>query len=266
MFHSLRPVVSALLVSLMLTAAPTVHAGTYFWTTTDPSTGKVTAQSPSFSGGTAFGLTSNRNGPFNGPIPYSSSSSNTYGGGGGRMNSPSCSGAITATLTWQADPAKASDPPPPSGSVVVMETSTASASAQVGANATCSAKCDDGMGQPGSTQSSSGVPNYYNTATPPQPTQYLASVSTSDTRYTVQGGATITLTLSPTSSATASAPNGPGGWQTGASVSYTVNAYPVTVNPGGSPASARRCRTQSRQRLPRHCQPWRCGPRQQRQL
>jgi len=219
--------------ALSLLATPHAQAGTYIWQTKDAN-GKITAQSPACTGGTATGMF--YTGPGS-PVPtqaYNLISSNTYGGSGGRISNPSCKGTITATLTWQADPTKASDPPPPSGSVVVMETCTASASAQVGANATCSAQCDDGMGQPGSTQSSSGVPNYYNTATPPQPTQYLASVSTSDTRYTVQGGATITLTLSPTSSATASASNGPGGWQAGATVSYTVSVSPVTINLGGT--------------------------------
>ncbi len=220
-------------LALGFLATPHAQAGTYIWQTKDAN-GKITAQSPSFSGGTATGLFYSPQGKPIYSASYPPATGSTYSGGGGRIPNPTATGAISATLTWQADPTKPTDPAPPAGSVVVTETCTAKASAIVQANATCSAQCDDGMGQSGSTQSVSGTPSYYNTATPPQVTQYTASVSTTDTRYSVGGGSTISLTLSPSASATASGPNYGGGLETAATVSYTVSVSPVTISLPGT--------------------------------
>ena len=156
---------------------------------------------------------------------------NTYGGTGGGINSPSCSGAITATLTWQPDQYKTlqTDPAPPAGSVIIVETCTATALAITTPTGTATAKCDDGFGLPGSKQSTSGVP-VYNTATPPQVIYSATDPSVTDTRYTINGGAVISL---PAVNASASASVSPYE-QASTNVSYTVNAYPVSIIPGGA--------------------------------
>ena len=73
------------------------HAGTYIWTTTDAA-GKVTAQSPTYSGGAATYYGSSH--------PYGFSNGTYNGSGPG-----TCGGLIKAIFTWKADspPAYLSD-------------------------------------------------------------------------------------------------------------------------------------------------------------
>jgi hypothetical protein len=110
-----------------------------------------------------------------------------------------------------------------------VETCAANALAVTPPNGTAQAQCDDGFGLPDSQKSATGAP-VYNTATPPQVVYVACNPSVTDTRYTVNGGAVITL---PTVDASASASVSPYE-QASASVSYTVNAYPVTVIPSGA--------------------------------
>ena len=100
------------------------HAGTYTWVKKDAA-GNITSQSPTYSGGTI--VTDSGSGP---SLPTTYSGAGPYGGTGetpapnpaGSATSATCSGQITATFTWQPDPALASDPAPTA--VVVRQDST----------------------------------------------------------------------------------------------------------------------------------------------
>ncbi len=198
----------ASILSSLLLAAPPAHAGSYVLSCT---------------GGVAItaGI---------GSIPYHLNG-NTYGGKGGGIDNPSCSGSIHPTLTWQ--PAQnqtlQTDPPPPAGSVIIAETCTATGLAVTSPSGTAQAQCDDGFGLSTSQASATGTP-VYNTATPPQVVYVGCNPSVTETRYTTNGGQTISL---PAIDASASASVSPYE-QASASVSYTVNAYPVTVSLGGA--------------------------------
>ena len=105
-----------------------------------------------------------------------------------------------------------------------METCSVSSVAVTTPTGTAHANCDDGFGLPNSTQLTSGSP-VYNTATPPQIVYNACSTGITDTRYTINGGAVISLPPISPSAAASSSPYE----QTSASVSYTVNAYPLTI-------------------------------------
>jgi hypothetical protein len=140
-----------------------------------------------------------------------------YGANGGASGgtTTSCSGAITATFNWTGIA-------PAPQSAIVVETSTVFASADCygyQAHGPPSAACADGMGDTATI----------NTSYPPHNSQEVMSGSVSRTRYTNQGGQTITLNCSP--SASAYTPNGPASH---ADVAYSAAVYPVTISPGGA--------------------------------
>ena len=192
----------------LLLAAPNAHAGSY--------------SSPVYSGGTYHG----RGGPNGAEGDYNDTlGTSGWGGSGNSVTSASAAGTINATFTWQTTQ---NEPPPPSGSVIITETSTAGAGVRTPPGGSCQATCDDGFGLPGSKQSASGTPQY---SPPPNPvlTGYAASVQAADTRYTVKGGATISLSASPSATAGISS-----SYSTNASVSYTASIPPVTISIGGT--------------------------------
>jgi hypothetical protein len=140
-----------------------------------------------------------------------------YGANGGASGgtTTSCSGAITATFNWTGIA-------PAPQSAIVVETSTVFASADCygyQAHGPPSAACADGMGDTATI----------NTSYPPHNSQEVMSGSVSRTRYTNQGGQTITLNCSP--SASAYTPNGPASH---ADVAYSAAVYPVTISLGGA--------------------------------
>lgn len=132
-----------------------------------------------------------------------------FGGSGGA----SCSGQVTATLTWvPANGNWALDPAPPVA--FVKETSSASFSGTGGA-------CDPGFSD--NLQTNSTTPDDWG----------FYSVQKSAVRYHVKTapGNSFTVTCTPTASA--SAPGMPGGES---SVTYKVEAWPVNIAVGGTTA------------------------------
>jgi hypothetical protein len=140
-----------------------------------------------------------------------------YGANGGASGgyTTSCSGAITATFNWTGIA-------PAPQSAIVVETSSVFASADCygyQAHGPPSAACADGMGDTATI----------NTSYPPHDSQEVMSGSVSRTRYTNQGGQTITLTCSPSASAYT-----PNGTESKADVAYSAAVYPVIISPGGA--------------------------------
>jgi hypothetical protein len=140
-----------------------------------------------------------------------------YGANGGASGgyTTSCSGAITATFNWTGIA-------PAPQSAIVVETSSVFASADCygyQAHGPPSAACADGMGDTATI----------NTSYPPHNSQEVMSGSVSRTRYTNQGGQTITLTCSPSASAYT-----PNGTESHADVAYSAAVYPVIISPGGA--------------------------------
>ena len=211
---SLRSVVPALLLTALLSS--------------------LLSSCPAFAGSYVLSCTGGTDATAGFPSEPYRLNGNTYGGVGG-INNPGCSGAISATLTWQPAQGQTlqTDPAPPAGSVIIVETCSATSLAVTTPSGTATAKCDDGFGLPDSKQSASGVP-VYNTATPPQVIYSATNPSVTDTRYTTNGGAVISL---PAVNASASASVSPYE-QASASVSYTVNAYPVTITLNGALADS----------------------------
>ena len=132
-----------------------------------------------------------------------------YGGAGGA----SCSGQVTATLTWAAaNGNEILDPPPPVA--FVRETSNASFSGTSGA-------CDPGFSD--NLQTNSTTPDDWG----------FYSVQKSAVRYHVKTapGSSFTVTCTPTASV--SAPGMPGGT---VSISYKVEGWAVNIAVGGTTA------------------------------
>ncbi len=192
----------SLLASLLL-CAPHVRAGTYVWQTTDPSTGAVTAQSPTFSGGQWYSGYRNPSGPF----PYEGGST------GDSSGQTSSSGDVTATFTW-SDQNNPADPAPP---CIVTQTCTAAWYAG-GFFFFPTASCSDGLGDPevdtasGESYSGSSVGTQYSAQSP----------SSGVIKVTLKG---------------AQAQIDPGSNRYGSyssTVSWSVSVSPVTISPGGA--------------------------------
>ena len=163
---------------------------------------------PAYSGGQLVQTLPNGQGfpPF--PLPYGPVSGGGYGQNGGVPGSAVCSNAITTTFTWvpASGQTMTSDPPPTT--IIVMESCTASASGMNGSGVYGSASCANGLNGP--------VINGSGTS------------SSSSTRYkTMSGGATVSLTCTPSASGT-------GNSGTSAYVSYTAAISPIFVIPGGA--------------------------------
>ena len=215
---SLRSVVACLCLALLL-AAPNVRAGSYYGSSTDPTTGK-TVTTPTFTGGEVD--------QFGPPTFYTPPTGNPYGGVGGAPGGANCNGKITATFTWLPDAHKTMTTDPPPASVIVQETSHTSAT---GTNISpagsppmpVNGTCDNGLVP--------AVPLAQVTSgdgTAQHPYSVTGSADSSSTRYkTMAGGPTVTLTCTPQAQATGN--NG-----TGVSVSYSANVTPVFVFPSGA--------------------------------
>ena len=189
----LRPVVSAFSLMACLLTLP-AQAGFY--------------SGPVYSGGQLVQTLANGQGfpPY--PLPYGPVSGGGYGQNGGVPGSAVCSKEIDTTFTWvpASGQTMTSDPPP--ATIIVTESCTASASGMNGSGVYGSASCDNGLNGP--------VVNGPGTS------------SCTSTRYkTMSGGATVSLTCTPSASGIGS--NG-----TSAYVSYAAAIYPVFVNPGGA--------------------------------
>lgn len=228
---------ASLAASLLLFAAPT-RAGTYTWTTTDPSTGKVTAQSPSFSGGVVNVVTSlhapGKSNTFP-PTPFSTSSGHYQGSGGCQANSNNANNMqgsvkvnspakpLVATFTWQAT--SSTDLPPPA--VIVQQNCTASWSLGTytgTATATGSADC----GLPGASVSTATNSSEATTGMTSSGGQYSA-VSSPGASFSIP----VSGSYQPTAS-TAATSGSSGVSDSTASVDYQVQAFPVFINPGGA--------------------------------
>ena len=202
------------LISLFACLLPLpAHAGSY--------------SGPLYAGGTYHG----RGGPNGAEGDYNDTlGTSGWGGSGNSVASASAAGTISATFTWQPAQGQTAqtDPPPPSGSVIITETATAGAGVRTAPGGSCQATCDDGFGLPGSQQTQASAPQY---SPPPNPvlTRYFAGASAQDTRYTLGGGATISLSVSPSATAGVSS-----SYSTNASVSYTASISPVTISLGGT--------------------------------
>jgi hypothetical protein len=227
-------------LAFSLIACPDAHAGTYTWTTTNPTTGAVIAQSPTFTGGTVTVVSSGpkpitKSPP---PPPAFTTSNGVYAGGGGCMTTsvPPLAGPgsvtipanpIVATFTWQpaAGQTSTTDPPPPA--VIVQQNCTAQWDAEtVTGTATPGGTANRGL--PGATVSPTiGVNGM------------VLGVTSSGVAYSVvttPGGSFSVPAqgsqFTPTASFTPTAGNG--AEDGGASVSYQVQAFPVIVTPSGS--------------------------------
>ncbi len=111
----------ATLSASLLLAASNAHAGTYVWQTEDAN-GNVTAQSPTYSGGT---FTENSGAFSQNYYPKGYPGTTSYGTGDGHgLNNATCSGDITVTFTWKPTAGQEGTDSPPA-SVIVQETSTA---------------------------------------------------------------------------------------------------------------------------------------------
>jgi hypothetical protein len=147
------------------------------------------------------------------PAPYSGSATvngGTRGGGHEYFGSGSnifvnCKGQITATCTWTPDPANPNEPAPTA--VIVGETASASWRTSYGGHGDCA----------------NGLTGQVTTAADG------LSGSSNGARTSVKGGATITLTCTPTANAYGSPQCGNGA----ASVSYSVSLSPVLVDSSG---------------------------------
>jgi len=135
-------------------------------------------------------------------------SGNAYGGStsnhyltSGQSVTLNCTGAITATFTWNGGPNN--DPAPGANSVIVVEQVNASWGAQSGSV---------GSDISGGTTTGSSASQTYTA-----------------TRYSVQGGSSFSVTCTPTASASSTAPPGAASGAY-ANVGYTATAYPATIN------------------------------------
>ncbi len=177
---------------MLLFAAP-VHAQSGSYTSPGPTGGQTT-----------FGPTTN---------PYSGGQG-SYGGGAGNYSNGSttgvsCSGEIDQTYTWQG-----TDPAPQS--VIVTQTSTAKAVSSYSSSAQAAPTCADGLQDSPTVTSSHSMYGY------------AANASSSGTHYTTQGGASFTVSCSP--SASVSINSG----QCNASVTYSNSISPVTIQLTGT--------------------------------
>jgi len=202
-----------------------VHAGTYVWQTRD-ATGKVTAQSPVYSGGT-FTYTGSAcgNNPIGQLLPFAFNSADGYyedsisngcvpdAQGRATTCSTTLTGMpLTAKFLWQ--PAYPSEPPP--ANVIVCQNGYASGhTAYSAGNCVITYMCNDGLG---GSITSDGI--------------------CKDTKWSVQspaGDGSVSLTC--TSSSAFTGNSGTVGWY-GAppcangivSLGYSANVYPVTVS------------------------------------
>ena len=215
MFSSLllcRPCFSAVpakllfVLSCLLLTSLKAHAGTYTWTTTGAD-GKITAQSPTYTGGiytqpNAQGVQTQ--------YPYKLTGS-SYGGASGGAGAPSCTGTISTTFTWQPAAGQTMTTDPPPTVVVVTENCTVMASANRPGSTGSYDTGFSGAGQSGSVPFTFGGSN---------------SATVSGVRYTSPaGGATVALSVSP--SATANTIGA------ASSVAYSAAISPIFVNLSG---------------------------------
>jgi hypothetical protein len=227
---------ASLIFSLL--ACPEAHAGTYTWTVTNPD--NSVTQSPSFTGGTVSVVTSGpkpitKSPP---PPPGFTTSNGTYTGGGGCMTTsvpPSAGpGSVTipanpivATFTWQpaAGQTSTTDPPPPA--VIMQQNCTAQWQAQtITGTATVGGTASCGLPNPTATQTKDSNGN-------------IIGVTSSGVAYSAVSSPGVSFSVpaqgsqfTPTASFTPTA--GTGAADGSASVTYQVQAYPVTVTPGGT--------------------------------
>ena len=222
---SLRSVVPALLVGSLLSGltllAPAARAGDYTFT---------------YSGGTV-----NVNGKAGGPFSVSSDGS-TYSAGSGvndfpndtpngsilidqtaaTATTPATTSPLTANFTWVSFGSAASDPPP--SCAIVMQTCTASGGVVAdppGGDATGGGSANCGLLNAVSTPYTNG----------------LSGASSTATSYSVQSpaGASFSVSDTPTASFTGYGGTKPGSFvYGGASVSYKVDAFPVSITLTGT--------------------------------
>jgi hypothetical protein len=169
--------------------------------------------SPAYTGGTASGQIT--------ATPFSDPYGPVTGGYGASIKSRAgtaaqCTGAIGTTFTWTG-------PNPAPQSTIIVETNSVSCGATstgYQTNGAPTASCADAFGDPPTIT----------TSYPPGPGQ-KESIGGTDggTRYSVQGGQTITLSHSP--NASAEAPDYEG---SSAYVAYSAAVYPVTISLSGA--------------------------------
>jgi len=167
---------------------------------------------PIYSGGTTTVTTSPPSPTQTSTTPYGANASTnapgawgggafTYIQGGGGSGSVTCAGQITANFTWNPGPNNA--PAPASSSVIVVETANAAWSG------------------PGST-GSCGIANPTTPASQPP--------NETGTRYTTNGGGTISVNCTPTASMSGYSPQPYQVLGGSAYVGYVASVSPVTIN------------------------------------
>ena len=230
------PVMASLAVTLVLSFAFPAEAGTYVWQIKD-ATGKVTAQSPVYSGGTFTYTGSARgNNPGGQLLPFAFNSADGYyedtisngcvpdAQGKATTCSTTLTGSpLTAKFIWQ--PAYPGEPPP--ASVVVCQSSYAEGNTQYASgNCVITYKCNDGLS--GSITGGAGTD--------------VGSPICKDTKWSVQSPAadgSVTLTCSSSSAFTGNSgtvgQNGSPPCANGIVwLGYSAAVYPVTVNLTGT--------------------------------
>ncbi len=206
--HRLFLAVLSLMTPLLL-LPPNARAGTYTWQTTDAN-GRLTAQSPTYTGGQV--VFSGGPGP---DLTYNYSGGYGNGPDRGVASDINCSGAITATFTWQPDAGKNMDTDPPPDQVMVQETSYALTNATGTDASPPTGECSNGLGISQSLILTTD-PNY--------PGQVSGHANCSSTRYTLHaGGPTVML---PTCSPVAHSAN----TSSQSKVHYSAVLFPIVIS------------------------------------
>jgi len=160
------------------------------------------------------------------PTDYRLNSNGYWGRDIGLGGTVSATGTITAVFTWIPDPGNPLEPPPKD--VIVHEYCLASAGA-MSQPGSASASADNGLGSP---SDSSTTPITIVSGGQTIVLGQSAGSSSVGSKYTKKdGGYTITLTCSPSATAT-------GGRNSSASVLYKATVSPVTVTLGGGIGTA----------------------------
>lgn len=218
-----RLIVAACSLMAVLVLSPVARAGTYVWQTTDAN-GRVTAESPAYTGGMVSATPSQGNSllPFTTHPPYAPNTANPfyrgYALGGCSTDSQgnassvtlTAAGQLTAKFTWQ--PAYPGEPAPTS--VIVYQDCQAVLTNNRNATADTSCVCTDGLG-----------------GNAPLPSNGAQTESYKYSAGTVASDGTVSVSCTPNAVYNIKCPAGVGNYAAGeAFAAYKATAYPITIN------------------------------------
>ncbi len=203
----------SLIAAFLLSLATLAHAGTYVWKITDTDPTKST-ESPVYSGGAIH--YSYPDGTLHDEAYMKITSSPVlYGNNIDEGVNPDCSGVITTTFTWHADPGQTAATDPPPATVIVTEVCHVIVFGYSDTIGPVVGICDTGLGVSSALAQSQS---------PSGGTRGTADLTA--TRFkAVPGGQTVTITCTPRAQCTGPFPT--------VQVRYTPSISPVSVYPGG---------------------------------